>query len=110
MSVQWAYTVFMTFVRTCALWLGSMGLHLWRRANDDLPDNLLPRIDKILNAVDAAKAAGVLQQPLVITLRQALSLVGFFGGHDISMSIQPSGAVSFEPKQITARSIMAPTP
>ena len=32
MSLRWASAVFMTFFRTCGLWVGSMAFHLWRIA------------------------------------------------------------------------------
>ena len=47
--------------------------------DDDLPEALLPRIDQILGALDASNSAGAPQPVMEITLRQALSLVGFFG-------------------------------
>lgn len=49
--------------------------------NDDLPDALLQRIEQLLGALQASNAAGTPQPVMEITIRQALELVGFYGGH-----------------------------
>lgn len=49
--------------------------------HDDLPVKLLLRVDQLLGALDASKSAGTPQPVMEITIRQALELVGFYGGH-----------------------------
>ena len=49
--------------------------------DDDLPDDLLLRIEQLLGALHASNAAGTPQPVMEITIRQALELVGFYGGH-----------------------------
>lgn len=49
--------------------------------NDDLPDNLLLRIEQLLCALQASDSAATPQPVMEITIRQALELVGFYGGH-----------------------------
>ncbi|ABE46844.1 hypothetical protein [Polaromonas sp. JS666] len=49
--------------------------------DDDLPDDLLQRIEQLLCALQASDSAATPQPVMEITIRQALELVGFFGGH-----------------------------